>query len=82
MDIFKIEISRVRFFFANADKGGKGVWKILTLADKWGRGGLTNDESTDKKTVQITFFKLILNNSNLCIFLYFPFIFWSFRYKG
>ena len=29
-------------------KGGGGVWQMLTLADKGARGGLTNDDSSDK----------------------------------
>ena len=29
-------------------KGGGGIWQILTLADKGGRGGLANADMTEK----------------------------------
>ena len=47
------------------DKGEGGVWDMLTLADKGGRMGLTNNDRTDKNTVKrayiyFFFLKLVL----------------------
>ena len=36
----------------SADKGGGGVWQMLTLASEGARGGQTNYNSTDKKALK------------------------------